>query len=151
MRKDTNESSYQNRQSNINKGEELFEKWMLDNGYSCKKLGFDEKTNNIDGFWHMHPLLRNLPDYILYDKKKNRLVYFQVKGTCNIKIDDIINWNLFETLFCNDKAVLRIAFCYDDATYFYTLNEIKKELTDSTIKEWHDGKQYITIKTKSVT
>ena len=147
MKSDTNESSYQDRQGNINKGEELFIKWMTDNSYNFKKLGFDEKTNNIDGFWHMHPLLRNLPDYTTYNKKKDILTYFQVKGTCNIKIDDIINWNLFETLFCNDKAILIIALCFDDATHFYTLKEIRKELTNTTIKEWHDSKQYVTIKT----
>jgi len=147
MKLDTNESSYQDRQGNINKGEELFEKWMTDHSYNFKKLGFDEKTNNIDGFWLMHPLLRNLPDYITYSKEKDILTFIQVKGTCNIKIDDINNWNLFESLFCNDKAKLIIALCFYDDIKFYTLKKLNKLLTNTTIKEFHDGKQYVTIKT----
>ena len=146
MKTDNNKSSYQDRQSNINKGEELFENWMEKKGYSYKKLGFDEKTNNIEGFWLMHPLLRNLPDYTHYDQNNERLVYFQVKGTYSIKLDDILNWYLFESLFCNEKTDLRIVFSFESGMQFYTTKELKKELTDLTIKEWHDSKQYVTIK-----
>ena len=145
MRTDNNESSYQDRQSNINKGELIFEKYMANNGYSYKKLGFDEKTNNIEGYWNVHPILRNLPDYTWYDKKNKRIFYFQVKGTYSVKIDDLINWNIFESLFCNAKAELRIAFCFEKGIQFYSLQEVKKEITNLTIKEWHDGKQYVTI------
>jgi len=145
MKTDNNKSSYQDRQSNINKGEELFEKWMDERGYSYNKLGFDEKTNNIEGFWLMHQLLRNLPDYTWYDKNQDRLVYFQVKGTNKVKIDDIINWESFETIFCNEKSVLRIVFSFESGMQFFTIKQLKKELTNVTIKEWHDGKQYVSI------
>ena len=70
---DNNASSYDERQSNINLGEELFEAFMKEKKYEFQRFGFDEKNNNIKGFFLMHPLLRSFPDYISYFESKRKL------------------------------------------------------------------------------
>ena len=56
-RTDNNSSSYTERQSNINVGEEIFESYMNENNYEFQRFGFDEKNNNIKGFILMNPFL----------------------------------------------------------------------------------------------
>ena len=50
-------NTYQERNSVPNKAEELFIEYMTKLGREMKRLGFDEKNNNIDGFWKVHPLV----------------------------------------------------------------------------------------------
>ena len=143
---DNNESSYHKRQNNINQGEELFEKYMAEKGYSLQRFGFDEKKYNIDGFQLMHPLLRSLPDYISYFKNQNKLIYFHIKGTNKIKIEDLIQYSTFENMFCTNQAILRVAFCFKDKEPIVkSISEIKKMITGLSIGEWHDKKQFISL------
>lgn len=144
---DHNGATYGERQENINKGEELFVAYMNNKGYKIHRFGFDEKRSNVEGFYLMHPVLRSLPDYVSYSKRESKLYYFHVKGTNKVKIEDLISYSTFESLFCDEKSVLRIAFCFEgQAIRFKSLNEIKKMMTGKAISEWHDKKQFIALK-----
>lgn len=145
-RTDNNSSSYTQRQSNINAGEEFFEAYMNEKNYEFQRFGFDEKNNNIKGFFLMHPFLRSLPDYISYFESRKKLYYIQVKGTNKLKLDDLLNYSHFESMFCNQDSELVIFFCFKDKKPFIkTLTEIKRMITGCEIKEWHDKKQYFEL------
>jgi hypothetical protein len=137
-----------NERIKIRPGEELFEKWAKAKGYNVQRFGFDETNNNIDGYWLVNPILRSLPDYVLYRKKdgKQRLFYVHVKGTPSFKLNDFYTYKAFESLFCNEEAVLRIAFCLaNQDPVLLTLDDLQKRMTDRVISEWDDGKQYVVI------
>jgi hypothetical protein len=145
-RTDNNSSSYTQRQSNINAGEEVFEAYMKEKNYEFQRFGFDEKNNNIKGFFLMHPFLRSLPDYISYFESRKKLYYIQVKGTNKLKLDDILNYSHFESMFCNQDSELVIFFCFkNEKPIIKTLTEIKRMITGCEIKEWHDKKQYFEL------
>ena len=142
-RTDNNASSYNERQSNINQGEELFEAYMKSKNFVFQRFGFDEKKYNIEGFFLMHPFLRSLPDYICYVKPRNKIYYIQVKGTNKLKVDDLVNYSHFEAMFCNQNSELVIFFCFkNEKPIIKTLTDLKKMITGSVVKEWHDKKQY---------
>jgi hypothetical protein len=144
---DNNASSYDERQSNINLGEELFEAFMKEKKYEFQRFGFDEKNNNIKGFFLMHPLLRSLPDYISYFESKRKLYYIQVKGTNKLKLDNLLNYSHFESIFCNEYSEIVIFFCFkNEKPIIKTMKEIKKMITGCEIKVWHDNKQYVELK-----
>jgi hypothetical protein len=146
LKTDNNTCSYEQRQTNVNQGEELFEKYMTEKGYPFQRFGFDEKKNNINGFFLMHPLLRSLPDYTSYFKDQNKLIYWHVKGTNKIKVEDLIQYTNFESLFCEKQSIMRIAFCFINQTpIIKSLTEVKEMITGLTIKEWHDKKQFISL------
>jgi hypothetical protein len=145
-RTDNHSSSYTQRQANINAGEEIFESYMNEKNYEFQRFGFDEKNNNIKGFFLMHPFLRSLPDYISYFESRKKLYYIQVKGTNKLKLDDLLNYSHFESMFCNKDSELVIFFCFKDTKPFIkTLTEIKRMITGCEIKEWHDKKQYFEL------
>jgi len=142
---DNNNYSYNERQSNVNIGEQLFETYMNEKKIEFYRMGFDEKNNNIKGFYLMHPVLRSLPDYISYNSSKNKMYYIQVKGTNKIKVDDFLNYSQFESIFCNEHSELVIFFCFKDKTIIKKFSEIKKMITGCEVKEWHDKKQYFNL------
>lgn len=146
--KTMNELPYQERIKGTNVGEQIFEEWAKVKGYNVQRFGYDEVHNHIDGYWLVHPILRSLPDYVLYRKKdgKQRLFYVHVKGTKSFKLNDFYTYKSFESLFCNEESVLRIAFCLPDQDpVLLTLDELQKRMTGMTVHEWHDGKQYVDI------
>ena len=114
------------------------------------RLGFDEKNNKIEGFQFMHPLLRSLPDYISYFENKKKLYYIQVKGTNKIKLEDLINYSTFESMFCDSNSQLVVFFCFkNEAPIVKTLKEVKKLVSGCVIKEFHDNKQYVELNLNS--
>lgn len=143
-----NELPYYERIKGANMGEQRFEEWARNKGYNAQRFGHDETNNNIDGYWLVHPILRSLPDYVVYLKRdgKQRLFYVHVKGTTSFKLDDFWTYKSFESMFCNEDAVLKIAFCLPDQDIvLLTLDQIQKRMTDRIVSEWHDGKQYVVI------
>jgi hypothetical protein len=148
MATDTGENTYQERQSGINIAEERFERWCEAGNHEFRRLGFDEKKNSVPGFYLMHPLLRSLPDYCIYAKRRQIMQYFHVKGSPKIKIDDLILYSQFEDLFVRGcPAILRVAFCLEEGRpIFRSLEQIRGQLTDKRIQSWKsDGKQFITL------
>ena len=76
-------NTYQERQSAKNIAEDLFEQYCLEKNYIIYRLGFNEKTRNINYFYDLNPYIRNLPDYIV--ETQNELFVINVKGTANFK------------------------------------------------------------------
>ena len=146
-RTDNNTSSYYQRQSNINLGEQLFEAYMNEKKFEYHRFGFDEKNDYINGFFLMHPFLRSFPDYISYVPSTKKLYYIQVKGTNKFKLEDLLYYSQFELMFCNKDSQLVVFFCFENQTpIIKTLSQIKTMITGCEIKEWHDKKQYVELK-----
>ena len=141
-----NELPYHERIKGTNMGEQRFEEWAKGKGYNVQRFGFNEIDGNINGFFLVHPLIRSLPDYVLYREDKKKLIYIHVKGTISFKIDDLISYSQWESFFCNENVVLNVVFCLKDQDpVILNLDEIRKRMTGMTIHEWHDGKQYVDI------
>lgn len=140
-------NNYQERNSVPNKAEELFIKYMSDKGYKLQRFGFDEKNEPIDGFWRTHRFVRAIPDFVWLDKRKPKFVmtYFHVKGSNTLKIDDLINYTLFEELFMK-QGIVKYVFMHDESgPIFKSLKDIRYALTGNKVCEWHDGNQYIPL------
>ena len=137
-------NTYAQRQTVVNKGEELFEVYCRDMGYDFKRLGFDEKNDNVDGFFNLNPMLRNLPDYLV--TTKDGMFVVNVKGTANFKKKEIDMLPLFTEWFSSKKAPLCYCFCFEGKKpkliYPEKLIELYKTSTD---RQWNDGVTYRTL------
>ena len=134
-------NTYEQRQTVSNKGEDLFEAYCYEMDYSCQRLGFDEKNNNVDAFYNLNPLLRNLPDYLVHTKEAIFLV--NVKGTANFKKKEIDMLPLFMEWYSAKKAQLVYAFCFEGQKpkliYPEKLIELYKKSED---RVWSDNVVY---------
>jgi hypothetical protein len=92
-------NTYKERQTVANMSEMWFVDYMESVGMPVQRVGFNEKEMNINGFWNIHRLIRSLPDFVYFNAKKQRMMYFHIKGTNKMKIDDVINYSAFEFLF----------------------------------------------------
>lgn len=134
-------NTYAQRQTVSNIGEQLFEEYCNIAGYDFKRLGFDEKNDNVDGFFNLNPLLRNLPDYLV--TTRDGMFVVNVKGTANFKKTEIDMLPLFTEWFSSKKAPLVYAFCFEGQKpkliYPEKLIELYKVSTD---RQWSDGVVY---------
>lgn len=134
-------NTYEQRQTVVNKGELIFEAYCNEMGYDFKRLGFDEKNDNVDGFFNLNPMLRNLPDYLV--TTKDGMFVVNVKGTANFKKKEIDMLPLFTEWFSSKKAPLVYAFCFEGQKpkliYPEKLIELYKKSED---RVWSDGVVY---------
>ena len=78
------------------------------------------------------------------------MMYFHIKGTNKMKIDDVINYSAFEFLF-GLNADLFIVFMFEpDKPIKRTMRQIREMMTGLTIAKWHDGKQYVALNLKQL-
>lgn len=105
-------NTYQERQSVANYGEEMFEKYCLDKGYTIYRLGFDEKNANVPNFFKLNPMLRNLPDYVV--NTNNATYVVNVKGTNAIKQSEMQILTELIACYSSKQAQLVYAFCLKD-------------------------------------
>jgi hypothetical protein len=103
-------NTYKERQSVANVAEFLFEYYCAEKEYQLVRCGFDEKNKNIDNFFRLNPLLRNLPDYIV--NTNNDTFVVNVKGTANIKQKEIDLLPKFIENYGSKEAQLMYAFCF---------------------------------------
>jgi hypothetical protein len=138
-------NTYQERQSTVNHGEILFEKYCALKSYKYWRLGFDEKNGAISHFYRINPLVRNLPDYLVDVGDITYLV--AVKGTTNFKQKEINMLPLFMEWFSSKDAPLVYAFCFANQSpklvYPEKIIELYKVEED---KQWSDGVIYRTLK-----
>ena len=140
---DKNTNSYSQRNSGINIAEVRFEEWCEKSKLEYWKTGFNEKEHPVKNFWCVHPYIRALPDYLVM--VNNDLVWIHVKGSNKIKVDDLTLYEAWVNLFLH-KTRFSVAFCLKDKDpIFLNWKELKKKLTGTTIKEWHDNKQYVVL------
>jgi hypothetical protein len=140
----TASNSYQDRVSASNRAEFLFEYYCAEKDYLIYRVGFDEKHNNIDKFYYLNPILRNLPDYVVNTPKGTFVV--MVKGTANIKQKEM---NLLPDMikcFDSEKAKLVYAFCFlgQDPKLIYP-EKVMELYKNSVDKVWNDGVVYRTL------
>jgi hypothetical protein len=144
MDKATN--TYKERQTVSNMPEMWFVDYMESVGMPVKRFEIDEKDVNIHGFWNIHRLIRSLPDFVYFNAKKQRMMYFHIKGTNKMKIDDVINYSAFEFLFGLNADLYIVFMMEKDKPVKRTMRQIREMMTGLTIAKWHDGKQYVALK-----
>jgi hypothetical protein len=134
------------RQTVSNMPEIWFVDYMESVGMPVKRFEIDEKEVNIHGFWNIHRLIRSLPDFVYFNAKKQRMMYFHIKGTNKMKIDDVINYSAFEFLFGLNADLYIVFMMEKDKPVKRTMRQIREMMTGLTIAKWHDGKQYVALK-----
>ena len=119
----THVDSYETRLSGHNFAEEEFEKHCKENGYEFLHLGFD--TNNpIPNFSDINPLLRNLPDYLIWRNGVKSLV--QVKGTNKFKESEYKLLDELNSIYGSHKVKIYYWFTTKEGKCFYTLQGVKQ-------------------------
>ena len=138
-------NSYLERNSGVNLGEKLFEEYCTKKQVFFKRLGFDEKNNQIPRFWEINPLIRNLPDYFVATSSRSMLV--MVKGTANIKKQEVSMIPLFLEWYHKKECPLYYAFCFEgkEKPFFITPDRVIQLYQQGTDKQWNDGKIYRTL------
>lgn len=141
-----NNSSYTQRNSARNLGEELFEQYCENKQVFFRRLGFDEKTDNIPNFYSINPFIRNLPDYLVVTNKGSKLV--NVKGTANIKASEITMIPQFIEWYHSRECPLWYAFCFSEKNTptFRTPDQVIELYQMAEDKQWNDGVKYRTLK-----
>ena len=134
------------RQTVSNMPEMWFVDYMESVGMPVKRFEIDEKDVNIHGFWNIHRLIRSLPDFVYFNAKKQRMMYFHIKGTNKMKIDDVINYSAFEFLFGLNADLYIVFMMEPEKPIKRTMRQIREMMTGLTIAKWHDGKQYVALK-----
>lgn len=138
-------NSYKDRQSVGNTGEQLFEEYCNAKGLFFKKIGFEEKNNNIKHYYRLNPYLRNIPDYLVETETESFLV--MVKGTANIKKVEFLMIPQFMEWYASKDCRLYYAFCFSDRNKpaFRTPDQVMQLYQEGYDKQWSDGKIYRTI------
>jgi len=137
--------NYSDRQKHINIAEQLFIDWSNNKNYKIKRIGFDEKDNFVDNFFHLNTILRNLPDFVI--SRDDKCFVVNVKGTCNIKMKEFELMPSLIELFSEENAPLIYAFCFKEKPpIFKKATEVIELYNEVTDKKWSDGVIYRSIK-----
>ena len=138
-------SSFAERNAGANLGEELFEQYCKEKQVFFKRLGFDEKNQQIPRFWEINPLIRNLPDYLVIGKNGTKLI--MVKGTANIKQSEVRMIPQFIEWYHTKECPLYYAFCFkgQNTPYFRTPDQVIELYQQGVDKQWPDGVKYRTL------
>jgi hypothetical protein len=139
-------NSYQQRNSGVNLGEQLFEEYCAKRQVFFRRLGFDEKNDPVPNFYTINPLVRNLPDYIVANDKGSKLV--SVKGTANFKKTEVMMIPQFMEWYHTKDCPLWYAFCFSgqNTPTFRTPDQVIQLYQDVEDKQWNDGVIYRTLK-----
>jgi hypothetical protein len=140
-----NQSFSQRNARSVNLGEQLFESWCKTNQYSLHRLGYDEKTGPIDGWFKMSLIIRQMPDYLV--KKDNRLAVVSVKGTLKFKTEDYDNLTWFEDMYATQQCPLRFVIARTNGITWLSTDELRQAYEASTNHGvWPDGKAWRELK-----
>jgi len=124
-------------------GEAFFENYCLITNTKFHRVGFDEKNNNVEAFWRLSGLLRNLPDYVT-NTVKGKTYVVAVKGTENFKQKEFELLPKMVEAFSSKEAPLIYAFCFKEkqAPIWVKPSEIIELYNKSQDQQWHDGVIY---------
>lgn len=138
------ENTYADRQTVSNQGEDLFIAWCQQKGWHINRLGFDEKQGSVPMFFKLNPLLRNAPDFVI--SKEEKVFVVNVKGTANIKREEVRMIPLLVEAYSSKDAPLIYAFCFpNEDPKFVSYDKVITLYEKSVDKQWHDGKTYRTL------
>jgi hypothetical protein len=133
--------SYSERQKVKNRAEFLFEYYCAEKDYQVTRVGFDEKNGNVDNFYYLNPILRNLPDYVVNTANGTWVV--MVKGTTNIKQKEIDLLPKLIECFHSERAKLIYAFCFlGKEPILIFPQKVESLYRNAKDKQWQDGVVY---------
>ena len=128
----------------VNSAEQYFVEWAERRCSLCVKIGFDEKKDRIENFFHINPILRNLPDFLIVFEDKIYIV--NVKGTNKIKDKEMRLLPEMIKSYSSEKALLIYAFCFKDYDpIFMTTEKLTKLYEEGEPGKWPDGITYRAI------
>ena len=132
-----------------NDGEYLFEQYCQNQSYRFHRIGFDEHENNVDKYWRLSTILRNLPDYVVNAGEKTFVV--AVKGTDNFKEKEFVLLPSMVECFSSKEAPLIYAFCFKEkpSPIWLFPNQIIKLYNNGFDAKWHDGVVYRNLNLRS--
>jgi hypothetical protein len=135
-------NTYKERQTVINTGEILFEDYCSSKGHKFYKIGFSEKTGEIDKYYVINPYIRNIPDYFVETSKGCFMV--NVKGSGNFKQQEIEMLPFFVKNYSTKECPLIYAFCIEHKPiYILKPNQVMEKYYRAEDKLWaSDGKVY---------
>jgi hypothetical protein len=134
-------NTYSERQKVKNRAEFLFEYYCAEMDYQITRVGFDEKNGNVDNFYYLNPILRNLPDYVVNTTNGTWVV--MVKGTANIKQKEIDLLPKLIECFHSEQAKLIYAFCFlGKKPMLIFPQKVESLYRNATDKQWQDGVVY---------
>lgn len=134
------ENTYKERQSVLNKGEMLFEEYCKKKGHKFYKIGFSEKTQDIEKYYLLNAFIRNIPDYFVDTGKKCFVV--QVKGTGNLKKEEADMIPFFVDYYANDECELIYAFCMENQpVYVHRANKVLELYSNAEDRMWESDKK----------
>jgi len=126
-----------------NFGEQLFIDYARNAGYTIHRIGFDEKQDQVQGFYNLNKVIRQLPDFICIRPSTGRMAVVSVKGTSKFKEEDYNRLRWLEDCYSTPKAPLRFVFALKTGIYWRTVSEVAELYRQSTeIGIWPDGKKY---------
>ena len=136
------EQSFSQRNArSVNLGEQLFESWCEANSYTLHRIGYDEKTGPIEGWFKLSPVIRQMPDYLV--KKDGRLAVTSVKGTLKFKEQDYDRLTWFEDMYASPGCPLRFVIATTTAITWLTTDQLRQAYEASTNQGvWPDGKAW---------
>jgi len=151
----TYEERVQDARQEGDKGADLFCRFLSTfPNLTVREMGFDHANKNVPFFYNIHPVLRSLPDFVVVGDK-GQITYCHIKGTTNIKLDDIYRYRAFHDLFAikDEWNKVRIAnsiivFADDPENITYlTLSTLQAALVNKTIRSYPDNipKPYVSI------
>jgi len=135
-------NTYKERQTVKNKGELLFEEYCKAKGHKFYKIGFSEKTNEIEKYYIINKYIRNIPDYFVESAKGCFVV--NVKGTGNFKQEEIEMLPFFVDNYSTEECPLIYAFCMENQpVYILRPKQVMEKYYRAEDKVWEsDGKVY---------
>jgi hypothetical protein len=135
-------NTYKERQTVKNKGELLFEEYCKSKGHKFYKIGFSEKTNEIEKYYIINKYIRNIPDYFVESAKGCFVV--NVKGTGNFKQEEIEMLPFFVKNYSTKECPLIYAFCMENQpVYILRPKQLMEKYYRAEDKVWEsDGKVY---------
>jgi len=135
-------NTYAERQTVVNFGEEMFEKYCREKQYVLHRVGFDEKAGNVPNFFKLNPMIRNLPDYIVNTPTATFVV--NVKGTNCIKKEEMTILTELIACYSSKDAQLLYAFCLkgNELPILVYPEKLIYLYQQSKDEQWNDGKVY---------
>ena len=137
------ENTYQERMSISNQGEDIFQKYCVDNSIYCTRFGFDERNNNVPAFYNLNPFMRNLPDFYIFNPLKQASAFIMVKGSRNIKQNEFYLLDDFNVYYASEECPLYYAFCLPkyEKPLLLTIAKVKELYLESEDKQWESDKK----------
>lgn len=133
--------SFKGRNSKPNQGEELFKAYCERQGVIAYHFGFDEKNQQIPKFYHLNPILRHLPDFIVHNPKTGRTMAVEVKGSLNYKQSDYERLDSYARAYGTEDAPYLIVFALPNRIIWKKPEEVKAAYEWSTlIGSWDEGR-----------